>query len=145
MACPKCGNEMAGNFCSQCGWKLKANTPSFNPQVNNPAQRRNLHPVYSQSPHQNLPPQPNLFSTKSIVALILLILSPIIWWSGMISTYLVLFIGFIFGGIGIILAISSKNPNRTMPKILTAFGIIILTTEFVLWGVLELIAMVLGV
>ncbi len=141
MKCPKCGNIVLGKFCTNCGMHFP-NNQSNSPEIQSNASLPSLNsPVRSQrlaNPYNFV----HWYNFDVGWALVLLIFSLFTWMLGMILLMLWLaFIGIIFGGVAIILAIKSDNPKKEGPKIITVFGIIILTTELVIFMLVFLLVL----
>ena len=147
MSCPKCGNEIIGAFCSNCGYQVEKSSPEYNSPQN-----QQFSPTPASTPYQQ--PQininvsnaqqynqqnlyPDWFRDGSVIGLILGIISLIIFWS------LSMLFGLILCLVSLILAATSKKHNGRiflLSTILTAifFGIEIIVAGFLLFAILLL-------
>jgi hypothetical protein len=133
MSCPKCGNEIIGAFCSNCGYQVEkpstyyiptqnqqfspspASTPYQQPQINinvSNAQQYN---------QQN--PYPDWFRDGSIIGLILGVISLIIFWA------ISMLFGLILCLISLIFAATSKKHNGRIFLLSTILTIIFFVIE----------------
>jgi len=144
MSCPKCGNEIVGAFCSNCGYQVEKSIPEYNSTPNqqfspilasNPYQQPqiNINISNAQQYNQQLP-YPDWFRDGSIIGLILAVISFIIFW--VFPMLIGLILGLILGLVSLILAATSKKHNGRIFLVSTILTTILFVIEFIVAGFL---------
>ncbi|MHA1473802.1 MAG: hypothetical protein ACTSPA_06950 [Promethearchaeota archaeon] len=148
MSCPKCGNEIVGAFCSNCGYKVEKSIPGYNSPPNQQFSPSPASTPYQQTQFNNNTsanqqyiqqnPFPDWYKDGSIMGLILVVISFIIFWS-----FSMLF-GWLLGLVSLIIAATSKKRNGRIVLLSTILTTIVFVIEIIIGGFLILAVFMLG-
>lgn len=148
MSCPKCGNEIVGAFCSNCGYQVEKSSPEYNSPQN-----QQFSPTPASTPYQQSQinintstnqqyiqqsPHPDWYKDGSIMGLILTVIGFIIFWG-----FSMLF-GLILSLVSLILAATSKKRNGRIFLLSTILTTIVFVIEIIIGGFLVLALFMLG-
>ena len=139
MSCPKCGNEIVGAFCSNCGYKVEKSFPEDNSQLN-----QQFSPSPASTPYQQTQfnintsanqqyiqqsPYPDWYKDGSIMGLFLVIISFVILW------YLSTLFGLLLGLVALIIVVNSKKHNGRIFLLSIILTVIVFVIEVIITGI----------